>query len=90
MVFQMEGFFRYKQFENEVMAYRGFLADQVNSSYYEDQRMLNQTSLLNSFSNSWKNHYDLIYVANVILEIYIGQRVFRKISWIFMRDRLIS
>ncbi|MFR1242305.1 MAG: RagB/SusD family nutrient uptake outer membrane protein, partial [Butyricimonas faecihominis] len=68
MVFQMEGFFRYKQFENEVMAYRGFLADQVNSSYYEDQRMLNQTSLLNSFSNSWKNHYDLIYVANVILD----------------------
>ena len=30
--------------------------------------MFNQTSLLNSFSNSWKNHYDLIYVANVILD----------------------
>ena len=26
MVFQLEGFFRYKQFENETMAYRGFLA----------------------------------------------------------------
>ena len=68
MIFQLEGFFRYKQFENEVMAFRGFLADQVNSSYYGDQRMLNQTSIINSFSNGWRNQYDLIYVANVILD----------------------
>lgn len=90
MIFQLEGFFRYKQFENEVMAFRGFLADQVNSSYYGDQRMLNQTSIINSFSNGWRNQYDLIYVANVILVIYIGQRGFRRINWTSMRGRPIS
>ena len=68
-LFQMEAFFRYKPFENELMAYRGMQADLVNGSSYQDQRILNQTGIFaNDMMNSWKNHYDVVYTANVILD----------------------
>ena len=52
------------------MPLRGFIADLVGNSTYQDHRMLNQTSLVSPYSsyNNWANHYDLIYVANVILD----------------------
>jgi len=90
---QMENFFCYKSFEHDVMAYRGFLADRVSDSQSQDQRMLNHGSLLTQwFSNDWKGHYDVIYVANVILDnlyraeeisqdkidFYMGQAYFVK------------
>lgn len=68
IVYQMHSFFRSKPFENEAMAYRGFVADDMNASIFQDMRTLNQVSLVDAYFNDWKHHYDLIYIANVILD----------------------
>jgi putative outer membrane protein probably involved in nutrient binding len=91
MTIQLHSFFKYKMFEGETMVYRAIYADKVMDSYVLNYRNLNQSAIIQG-GNNWKNHYDLIYVANVILDnvyraenlpedrknFYVGQAYFVK------------
>lgn len=89
MTIQLHSFFKYKMFEGETMVYRAIYADKVMDSYVLNYRNLNQSAIIQG-GNNWKNHYDLIYVANVILDNVYRRKIFRKIVRIFTWDKPIS
>lgn len=91
--FTLHRFFRSKLFENEYLVSRGILMHQTYSSTAIDSRQLNQTAIMNNiYVKNWKNQYDIIYAANVILDnlfrtkevaperidFYAGQAYFTK------------
>lgn len=70
LTIQLHSFFRTKLHDTDVASYRGLILDELSNTSMNAQRELNFGEVANVKSrlNSWKFHYDVIYVANVILD----------------------